>query len=155
MKKTSTKILAIIFTIICIATTFTVYSTAASYSLFDWQYTSVTNTTGKSSAYYSGLYIGSSNDYYSFNAYCQGGTYTSFKTTLYMTISGISTKNLDSDTTGSRTLEYTIYGDADEIIGSANGYTEQRCESKSNSSDYWRYNYLRVWVGGTTGWRTY
>ncbi len=158
MKKKTTKMLAAIVAIVCLMSTFAIYSSAGSFNDFDWQYTSVTNTTGKSSAYYSGLYMNSANDYFYFNAYCQGGATASFRTDLYMYVTnglGRITESRNSDDEGSRTLEAIITRTVAEYPYTANGYTEQWCVSKTNTSDKWAANYLRVWVAGTVGWREY
>ena len=159
MKKRVVKVLAMLIAVISLISAFVFTSSAGDISCFDWQYTAVTNTIGKSGAEYYGLYRGSANDYLAFNAYCRGGPTASFKTSIYMYLSDsvnprvLISKN--SNTTGTRDFDETITKNTANYYLTAIGYVEFSCVSKTDSSDKWEANYRCVWVGETTGWREY
>ena len=82
MKKRTTKLVALMLAIICIAATFTIYSSAA-ITHDKWEYTAVTNTSGLSSLYLAGI-VG---NYFYYNAYIRGGPVSDFTTILNMRFS--------------------------------------------------------------------
>lgn len=124
------------------------------------QYTRVTDTYGYSGVSYTGGYYDTVHldNYALIRADCRGGSASDFLTSAYIFVHGdvggapySDRRYKDSDEMG-RYVEVTFRDNLDNNVGPVNGYVEERSESKTDSSDYWEYNYLMYWRGASRGW---
>ena len=124
------------------------------------QYTRVTDTYGYSGVSYTGGYYGVDHpdNFAKILADCRGGTVDAFLTSIYIFVHGDLADGplndripIDSDMVG-RYVSYSYTKNLNTKIGPINGYVEERSESKTDSSDYWEYNYLMYWRSASGGW---
>ena len=124
------------------------------------QYTRVTDTYGYSGVSYTGGYYGVEHpdNFAKILADCRGGSVADFLTSIYIHVHGDLydrplnyRDDTDSDEMG-RYVSLEFRDNLNDKVGPINGYVEERSESKTNSSDYWEYNYLMYWRSASRGW---
>ena len=159
------KIISAMTAIICLISMLSIFSSASTlvdgrFYHTDPQETAITETYGYSSGSFSGTCADQTTPAYAvMTADCRGGELSKFTTTLSMSFKDgfhlNHQKNKSTDSTGTRVIEDRIQAKDENIIYPANGYIEEHCISKTNSSDAWHQNYLYRWMGAPTGWVTY
>ena len=155
MKKRVMKALVMMIAVISLITAFAFNSSAGNFYDFDWQYTAVTNTVGKSGA----DFYGTGATTFGIVAYCQGGSTSNFVTYLHVRYYDNQGTTLDevanSNSEGTRLLEREVSKSTANYNKTGKGWAEFSCVSKTDSSDKWEVIYQHNWVGGSTGWRDY
>lgn len=148
-KKKTVKLLSLVLCLVFVASTFTILSSAKNYFDKDWQYTAVTDTSGSSMidcyTYHYG--VGDPDNYALIIGESNGGSASSFETTAFAQYNDGTrhSQTVSSDDTGRSRVTAQVSFYENDIIGGVTGYTEHWSTSKTNSSDYWRYNYLVYW----------